>query len=701
MLKITYLRNFFGRPDQWLTFSFLLLLFAVPAKPDQKGESGAADLSEQSLEQLMNVRVVSAAMHDQNLSDAPGDVTVITSKEIRQWGYRTLADALSYVRGFYLSPDLSYTYVGARGFSLPGDYETRLVVQVNGHSMLDNVFDSNAFFGNDFAVDLDVVDRIEIVRGPSSALYGSSSILATINVVTKRPAEAEGTRVRVEAGSLRQRKVVVTQALALGKGANLLLSGSAFNNAGQRVLYFPEFNAPENNFGRAINMDGEKGYHAFADLTWGNWEVLAVAGNRVKIQPISYGDTIFNDRGTRVEDTRAFVEVIYTKDLPGDRTFSWRTSFDEYRYRGIYHAPSDTVDVIDSREQDYGDWLKSRLIYRLPDGHAGHLTVGTETRVDLRSMQNVFNVYPSYVPLFRIGRSDRYIGAFAQQEWALGSKWELNVGGRFDWSWLRRDAFSPRAALLYKPSKKQTYKIMYGRGFRNPSNYEMFFEDGSSFRANPSLLPETTNSYEFDAEHQFTKRLRASASVYHYQLGNLIQQTYADDGLAQSVNAGSVRALGSSFEIGYALAGATSISAALDLQRAVFTGSNEVLPNSPGQIGKLRYSVPLLRQRFTLNTGVQALGERRTYTGNAVPPAVLPEVSVTTKSFWGGWQLNAGVKNFSDTDYRDPIGLTPAVDSIRGQRRSFYVNIRWESPSHREGPLSADSRPAKQFAGSF
>ena len=107
-------------------------------------------------------------------------------------------------------------------------------------------------------------------------------------------------------------------------------------------------------------MDGEKGYHAFADLTWHNWEILAVAGDRVKTQPVSWGDTVFNDRGTQVEDSRGFLELAYTKESPGDRTLSWRTTYDAYRYRGIYHyALPDGVE--DSRERDYGDWIGSEI----------------------------------------------------------------------------------------------------------------------------------------------------------------------------------------------------------------------------------------------------------------------------------------------------------------------------------------------------
>ena len=65
---------------------------------------------------------------------------------------------------------------------------------------------------------------------------------------------------------------------------------------------------------------------------------------------------------------------------------------------------------------------------------------------------------------------------------------------------------------------------MYGRGFRRPSTYDMFYDDCVTEVGNPSLRPEATNSYELDLEHTFAKRLRASASLYHYQVTDLVQQ---------------------------------------------------------------------------------------------------------------------------------------------------------------------------------
>lgn len=125
------------------------------------------------------------------------------------------------------------------------------------------------------------------------------------------------------------------------------------------------------------------------------------------------------------------------------------------------------------------------------------------------------------------------------------------------------------------------------------------------------------------------------------------------------------------------------LAASLEFQRAVFS-NGAVLPNSPGQVGKLRASVPLWRNRLTVSAGIQALGQRNTYAGITVPWVILPEVVVSTKTLPGGLQLSMGIKNLSNSFYRDPVGLNAVVDTMIGNGRTYYLNLSWHQPQRND-----------------
>ena len=137
-----------------------------------------------SLDSLLSTKISTAAKYQQTISEAASSVTIITAEDIHRHGYRTLPEALAATRGFYLSYDRNYSFLGARGFSRPSDYNNRILLLVDGNAINESVF-GGAPVGTDLGVPMESLERIEIVRGPGSALYGTGAIFAVVNLVTQ------------------------------------------------------------------------------------------------------------------------------------------------------------------------------------------------------------------------------------------------------------------------------------------------------------------------------------------------------------------------------------------------------------------------------------------------------------------------------------------------------------------------------------
>ena len=655
----------------------LLLAFLTPARVlCQAGDSPAID--NMSLEDLLNVTVKTASFHTQSAESAPASVSVVTSEDIRRFGYRTLADALENVRGFYFSYDHTYVNPGIGGFSLPGDYATRILVLINGHAMPENIFGSANYFGEDFALDMSLVERIEIVRGTSSALYGSNGIFATINVITKTPAREHGGSARFEGGSLGERKVTLTQKLEIKSRAAVLLSGTFFNDLGQTTLNLPT--------GIAQNMDNQKGYRLFSDITFGRWRVTAVAGSRQKIQPVSFADTIFNDRGTTATDQRAFVEAAYERKWEKKRELRWRTYYDRYRFQGNYVYALTQADIDAgftsgydyNRERDSGDWIGSQVVYT--SSHLrGLTTVGAEVVFDIRAAQWVADIQPVYIQSLRLNKPDHAANAFLQQEWSLGRLWSINVGGRFDYDALRHNSFSPRAALVFQPVTATALKLIYGRGFRNPNGGELFFTDGYQAVGNPNLHPERADSLEFALDHRLSDSWKISFSGYTMRDQDVIVPGYTPDGLTTYYNADSFIGSGLGAELTGQLFQTLNIQSNFQWQRSSFTDIS-VPPNSPRDVANLRLSLPLRPNRFTLAATLHYVSERRTLAAEQLAPYYLPSLVFNAPLILPKLDLQLGVRNLANSAYFDPVGLADTVDSIRQPRRTFFFSLttHWE-----------------------
>src|ERR1700724_1225424 len=200
----------------------LLALLTVPAVAQ------AQQLPELTLEELMRIdagRVLGACDRVQPATEVPASVSFITAEDIARYGYRTLADILRGVRGMFVTDDRNFSYLGARGFAQPGDYNSRILLLVNGHRVNDNVY-GQAEIGAEFGMDPAMFERVEIIRRPARSLYGNSAFFAVINVITKSGASLDGTSLTVEDGTLGTRLARASAGQRFASGLEVALSGT-------------------------------------------------------------------------------------------------------------------------------------------------------------------------------------------------------------------------------------------------------------------------------------------------------------------------------------------------------------------------------------------------------------------------------------------------------------------------------------------
>jgi outer membrane receptor for ferrienterochelin and colicins len=228
------------------------------------------DLLSMNLEDLSRVKVFSASRHFEDARRAPSSVSILTSADIRRNGWRTLGDALA--------------NLGVRDFMRPGDDNSRVLLLINGHRLNENVFDS-AYIGTAFSLDLDLVDHIEVVRGPGSSLFGSNAMFGVINVITRDTPAEPAIETSGDTGSFQSRTERVTLTAARGN-RSALLSGTYLHDPGNPSLFFPEFASPSTNNGYAVDMDGTRLDSVFADLRDGSFRLQGAFSDH---QEISYG----------------------------------------------------------------------------------------------------------------------------------------------------------------------------------------------------------------------------------------------------------------------------------------------------------------------------------------------------------------------------------------------------------------------------
>jgi iron complex outermembrane receptor protein len=644
----------------------LLLLFALPAG----AQEGTKDLGEASLEELGNIQVYSASKHLQSTSDAPSSVTIITADEIQKFGYRSLADILESVRGFYINYDRDYTFIGVRGFGRLGSWNSSILLLIDGHRINDNVL-GDGLIGPEFLVDLDLIDRVEIIRGPSSSLYGAQAFFAVINVITRKLAQLKGVEFSFAPASFGTYEGRASYG-GQYKGVDILLSGTFYNSRGP-TLFFPQFDSPATNYGITRNTDYESFQHILAAINFRGFTLQGLFSARDKGVPTGYFGAVFNDPRTLNLDYHQYLDLSYQHSVGEKWDLTARTSYDQTRLQGpvVFSTGlpdgSTAVDTYSFR----GNWWdgEAKLSGTLLGKH--RITLGTEITDNLRQDQgnlfeNVFTADPESSAIWAL---------YAQDEFAITHNLTLSAGLRYDHYSDFGGTSNPRLGLIYHLFHPTALKLLYGTAFRAPEPYEITPDFGSFYDDNLHLGPEKIRTLEGIVEQGFGPHFTLSASVFRNWIDDLISLETQSNGPAVYENSLKADATGVEIELDGHLADGLQGRASYSYVDAEQPVTHQPLTNSPQHLGKLDLSYPVVQQRLFASLDAQYTSSVQTLAGNTVSGFSVLNFTLLGHTLGKHLDLSASVYNVFNKKYFDPGRPEDPEDSIQQDGRNFRIKL--------------------------
>ncbi len=639
------------------------------AEPQRPAPADAdAALTELALEDLVNVKVYAASKFVQDVAQAPASVTVVGSDEIRHQGYRTLADILRSVRGFYVTDDRNYSYVGVRGFLRPGDYNGRVLLLVNGHRMNDTIFEQ-ALLGTESPVDVSLIDRVEVIRGPSSSLYGTSAFFAVINVITRSGRSLSGGEVEGSAGSQARLQARVTAGGRTARGFEGLFSASLYGSDGNTGLYFPEFDLPPETDGFARDADRDRASSVFASGTAGGFSAQAGLGSRTKVIPTAPFDTLFNDPRTQTRDVRGFADLEYTRRLDQRTTLDLRAGYDQYDYAGTFAYVTGLF-----RDDGRGAWLTTEgTLMRQVGKHA--LTIGAEYRRNIRQNQSAADETGQ---LLDDRRSSDTAAVYADDEYRINRRVLLNAGLRWDeYFGIFGGTVNPRVAVILTPRERSTVKLLYGRAFRAPNPFELYY-DQSALSA--QLGPERLETYELALEQRLTPRLQGSISLFRNHVSDLISQRSGDDQTIDGLyyqNGDGVLARGVELEVQGELPGRVRTRLSQVFQSASIESDDRPISNSPRVLSVLVIDAPVPGTDAVVAFNATHIGQRRRVATGEVDGAFVANLSISRRDQERGLGVSLTIYNLFDAVYADPGSGEHRQATLPQDGRTAAVRVSW------------------------
>lgn len=575
--------------------SVSLLLFAIYGSPNSVlAKAEIDDYFAMSPAELASIPVTIATGTPKPVFQSAATTTVITADQIKSMGATELHEVLETVPGVHASLqantyDYSYSIRG-----IQNNANSEVLIMLNG-TRITTPFGGTLMTGTELP--LEAIQRVEVIRGPGSALYGADAFAGVINIITKKADDINGTKAGVRAGNWNTQSTWGQQSFAWG---DWKIAGSL------------QYQHTDGDNGRIMKADtqtlfddalGTSASHAPGPLNT-RYETLNGHLNlQRKHWDIGFWGFDSMNAGTRAGAAAALDPngALNGQQYLADARFStedwfkdWTlTAHASYRHTdflaNLQLFPNNAKLPIDSQGNIQSPASSNPLV-SFPNGV--NANVGRLENIPELELGSIYKGFDDHI--VRFNNSFRYeaisatesknfgpgvidgsqgvvYGALTnltgtqyvylpdrqrsvwstalQDEWQFAKGWQLTAGLRYDHYSDFGSTLNPRTALIWDINEQFTSKILYGRAFRAPSFSELANQNNPALLGNSGLKPETINTVEWAFDYRPFSSLRTAINLYYYSINNLIAAVTQNNGVTSRYqNNGSQHGYGSEFE---------------------------------------------------------------------------------------------------------------------------------------------------------
>ena len=643
----------------------------------------SGDLWDMSLDELGKIRVTSIASGTQTpLDKAAAIATVITSDDIAAMGATDLDQVLETVPGLHVGrSDQDYTpkYI-IRGIT--STFNPQTLVLINGIPVTSLVFGNrgNAWGG----MPIKSIARVEVIRGPGSALYGADAFSGVINIITKKHDELRGTQTGIRAGSFGTQATWLTHGGSY-HGANVVFTLEAETTDGwkkiveqdRQTLLDAAFNTHASLAPSHVNTMKDM-VDARLDIAYQNSQLrLGYQGRSNLGSGVGYAQAL--DPSSRAASQRYNVDYSYNlKELAPNLDVDSRVSyysitqeikkdlvlFPAGAFGGAY--PNGFIGNPGYKEENAR--LDVSALYTGIDSHLVRIGTGfnwddvfevTESKnfnanfsPRTNGVEDISDTAEIWLPEKQ--RTSYYL--FVQDEWKLAQNWLATTGLRYDHFSDFGNTTNPRLALVWATTDKITTKLLYGKAFRAPSFNELFVTTNPLVLGDPKLKAETIDTYELAFSHQLSNQLLYTANIYRYNIKDFITYVPVSNGINQAQNIGNRKGQGFELEADYSPIYNLRFLANYAYQQSIDKKTNADVGDAPNHqvYGRSEWTIA---SDWHFDSQITWVGKQKRVLGDsrtANDAYTMVDVTVRKQNVWLGLDVALSVRNLLDADVTEP-----------------------------------------------